>query len=183
MRSGPVGRRRQTVSGTVVRASPSVGDGDHRQGRSERIVVTLIHGTFATEAEWVRNESKLCKAVNDAFPGGVEFRRLPWSGGNTIGARQDAAGKLREQILADPVSAADTRHFLVAHSHGGNIALYALRDPKVRERITGVATLATPFLIARKRDLGTQGLSLFCVGFLGWLRYSGASSSRSASVR
>lgn len=134
---------------------------------TERIVVTLIHGTFATEAEWVRDGSKLCSAIHDAFPD-VEFRRLPWSGGNTIGARRDAAEKLRAQIVADPASAADTRHFLVAHSHGGNIALYALRDPAVRERITGVATLATPFLIARRRDLGTQGLSLFCVGFLGW---------------
>lgn len=133
-----------------------------------RIVVTLIHGTFAREAEWVKDDSKLCKAVRDAFPGGVEFRRLSWSGGNTIGARQEAAENLRAQIVADPVPAADTRHFLIAHSHGGNIALYALRDPTVRERIIGIATLATPFLIARKRDLGTQGLVLFCVGFLGW---------------
>ena len=133
-----------------------------------RIVVTLIHGTFAPEAEWVKDGSKLCEAVHKAFPGRVEFRRLPWSGGNTIGARQDAARNLGAQILADPARPAGARHFLVAHSHGGNIALYALRDPAVLERITGVATLATPFLIARKRDLGTRGLILFCVGFLGW---------------
>jgi hypothetical protein len=136
-------------------------------GMPERIVVTLIHGTFATEAEWTRNESTLCRAIHDAFPE-VELRRLPWLGGNTLGARRDAAEKLRACIAADSASGPDTRHFLVAHSHGGNIALYALRDPAVRERIAGVATLATPFLIARRRDLGIQGLSLFCVGFLGW---------------
>jgi hypothetical protein len=137
---------------------------------SERIVVTLIHGTFATErTEWVNSESELCKAVGKAFPGAVEFRRFAWSGGNTMGARRDAAEKLRAQIVAEPAPAADVRHFLVAHSHGGNIALYALRDPIVRERVTGVATLSTPFLIARRRsNLETRDLILFCIGFLGW---------------
>ena len=38
----------------------------------------------------------------------------------------------------------------------------------VRERLAGVATLATPFLIAKRREPWTQGLILFCVGFLGW---------------
>jgi hypothetical protein len=135
---------------------------------TERIIVTLIHGTFAPKANWVEEGSKLRKAVHDAFPGRVEFRKLAWSGGNTIDARRDAAGRLRAQILADSVPVTDARHFLIAHSHGGNIALYALRDSTVRERVTGVATLATPFLIARKRDLGTRGLIVFCVGFLGW---------------
>jgi hypothetical protein len=135
---------------------------------SDRIVVTLIHGTFATKAPWVEKESELCRAVEKAFPGRVEFRRFSWSGGNTIGARRDAAERLRTQIVADHVPAAGTQHFLVAHSHGGNIALYALRDPTARGRVTGVATLSTPFLIARRRDLGTRGLVLFCIGFLGW---------------
>lgn len=134
----------------------------------ERVVVTLIHGTGAPDAPWTKDGSKLRKAVHDAFPGGVEFRTLSWSGDNTIGARRAAAVKLRAQILADPVRAADARHFFVAHSHGGNIALYALRDPAVRERITGVATLATPFLIARKRDFGRQGLNPLYVGLLPW---------------
>ena len=132
---------------------------------TDRIVVTLIHGTFATTAPWVEKESELCRAVDKAFPGKVEFRKLAWSGGNTIGARREAAQKLRTQILAD---SADTRHFLIAHSHGGNIVLYALRDPTARGRVTGVATLSTPFLIARRRDPGTRGLPYFCIGFLGW---------------
>ena len=135
---------------------------------TEPVVVTLIHGTFAPEASWVREGSELRKAIAKAFPDAVEFRRFVWSGGNSISARQAAAAELRGQILADPVMAEGARHFLVAHSHGGNIALYALRDPQVRERITGVATLATPFLIAKKRDLGNQGLILFCAGLSVW---------------
>jgi hypothetical protein len=130
-------------------------------------VVTLIHGTFAPGAPWVEDGSQLCTAIQQAFPGGVEFRRFSWSGGNSLSARRTAAARLRERILGDPVPEG-TRHFVVAHSHGGNIALYALGDPQVRKRITGVATLATPFLIARKRDLGRHGLILFCAGFAVW---------------
>jgi len=138
---------------------------------TERIVVTLIHGTFAPDAPWTKEESELCKAVNGAFPDRVEFRRFGWSGGNTLDARRVAASNLRDQLRKDKVPPA--RHFVVAHSHGGNIALYALRDPEVCKRITGVATLATPFLIARKRDLGAGGLSLLIAGLFPWFWLAG----------
>jgi len=140
---------------------------------AQRIVVTLIHGTFARGAAWAKDGSKLCNAIREAFPGEVEIRRLRWSGWNTIRARAHAAERLGGEIAAAPAPALDTKHFLVAHSHGGNIALYALHDPEVRERIAGVATLATPFLNARRRDLGAKGITLFCVGALLWAVLAG----------
>jgi hypothetical protein len=139
---------------------------------AQRIVVTLIHGTWARNAPWTRPAARdvgpsqeqeaptLRQAIEDAFPGGVEFRTFDWSGRNSLGARQDEARRLRNQLLANPTSDPGVRHFLVAHSHGGNIALYALRDPDVRNRIAGVATLATPFLIAGRRDLGSEGKTI-----------------------
>jgi hypothetical protein len=145
-------------------------------GVTERIVVTLIHGTFARDAPWTKEESELCKAVNGAFQGRVEFRRFCWSGGNTLDARRAAAADLRTQLRKDKVPPA--RHFVVAHSHGGNIALYALRDPEVRKRIAGVATLATPFLIARKRDLGVGSSSLLIAGLVPWFWLAGDLISR-----
>src|SRR6185369_16968426 len=92
--------------------------------------------------------------------------------GNTIRARDDAAQMLSREIAAVP---ATDRQFLIAHSHGGNIALYAhaLLAPDVRGRIAGIATLATPFLNARRRDLGRNGNILFCVGFLFWTVLAG----------
>lgn len=128
----------------------------------QRIVVTLIHGTWATNAPWTEHDSDLCKAIEGAFPGRVEFRTpFRWSGWNQIGARQEAALQLRETLAAGPPPDPGVRHFLVAHSHAGNLALYALRDPDVRKRITGLATLATPFLIAGRRDLGPEGKKVF----------------------
>ena len=44
-------------------------------------------------------------------------------------------------------------HGIVAHSHGGNVALYALRDVALRRKIDGVVTLGTPFIHCRPRPL------------------------------
>jgi len=41
--------------------------------------------------------------------------------------------------------------FVVAHSHGGNVARYALERGELATRVQGLVTLATPFLEARAR--------------------------------
>ena len=48
------------------------------------------------------------------------------------------------------------RLFLVAHSHGGNIALAAMKNPSVRRSLDGLVFLATPFLFRRRRKLPTR---------------------------
>lgn len=40
-----------------------------------------------------------------------------------------------------------------AHSHGGNIALYALRNRDVAAAVAGLVTLATPFIVITARPL------------------------------
>ena len=40
---------------------------------ADRIIVTLIHGTWARGAPWTRQGSMLRAAIADAFPGKVEF--------------------------------------------------------------------------------------------------------------
>jgi hypothetical protein len=46
------------------------------------------------------------------------------------------------------------QHIVIGHSHGGNIALYALKDQALADKISGVACLSTPFLYATHRDFG-----------------------------
>ena len=47
----------------------------------------------------------------------------------------------------------EARHVLIGHSHGGFVALSALRGATLDERICGVACLSTPFLMARVRPM------------------------------
>jgi len=137
-------------------------------GMPDRIVVTLIHGTWATHSQWTQADSKLRGAIEQTFPGLVEFKPpFQWSAKNGIDARRDAVTRLRDALAHDqPV--AGTHHFLIAHSHGGNIALCALRDPNIRTGIAGVACLATPFLIAKPREMGTLAENIIVGGLLAW---------------
>ena len=85
--------------------------------------------------------------------GDVEFREFGWAGTNTHVARTDGGAALAEFIRAGRDRHPDARHFVIAHSHGGNVALYAMRDAAAREAVDGIVTLATPFLSARPRKL------------------------------
>jgi hypothetical protein len=66
------------------------------------------------------------------------------------------------------------RHFVVAHSHGGNIALYALNDAQLARKIQGVVCLSTPFMNVRERNLGgIRRSSLLAAVFVGPMYLSG----------
>ena len=69
-----------------------------------------------------------------------------------------AAEQLRAKLNQLQKDYPDAEQVIIAHSHGGNVALSALTDRADARRILGVATLATPFLVARTRD--TKGLLL-----------------------
>lgn len=125
------------------------------------IVLTLIHGTWAPHAPWTLPDSPLRKALAGQLGDRIAFETLEWSGANTHRARREAAQKLRAQ-LADSIAANPlARHFLVAHSHGGNVALYAMADATLRQHIAGIACLNSPFICALKRNTKQFMLEIF----------------------
>lgn len=141
-----------------------------------RLVVTLLHGTFAKNATWVDDSGSIAVALKARFGDSVGIERLRWSGANSFEGRREATGMLREHILG--AAGEDVMHVVVAHSHAGNVVAYAARDPDVDARLAGVVTMATPFIVARKRNLGHvgfaigQALVLWLVLALYWLASS-----------
>jgi len=148
------------------------------------LVFTLIHGTFSKGAPWVREDvkatffrSRLRSALEPAFDVRFEDRftwghdglRRPWD--NTLSARRLGAKGLT-QYLKDAPTVVGGRRYLVAHSHGGNVALQALRDETARLKVDGLFCLATPFLFSKRapfsRNLfGFSALTLL-LGTLQW---------------
>lgn len=123
-----------------------------------KYVITLVHGTWARKAGWTRRGSPLCKALINKLGGDVEFTRTVWNGKNSITGRTEGAQRLIRRLRHQLLRVPEAKHFVIAHSHAGNIALYALReDPKLKQQIAGIACLATPFLHGAKRDLGPLG--------------------------
>ena len=126
-----------------------------------RIVVTLVHGTFGrlprADAAWTREGSILRRVLGAELGGDAVFCAFRWSGMNWPSARYRAARRLREHFRETVERHPGRRHYVIAHSHGGNVALYAVRDAEragEHDAVPhGVVCLSTPFIAAQPRRL------------------------------
>jgi hypothetical protein len=126
-------------------------------------VVTLVHGTFAREAPWTKEGSKLRNVVIQALGVDAKFSAFEWSGENSHAARIKAGEELGKLLKISINKFPGSAQFIISHSHGGNVALYALKDPAFDGKISGIVTLATPFISLRRRNVGEV------VGVLSWI--------------
>jgi hypothetical protein len=144
------------VTAVIARAvdRSSAGPGGPARGAASHpdLVITLVHGAWARNASWTRADSPLCSAVQAAFPRAL-LVPCRWSGGNTLRARCRATTALVAHLRGLLVSYPGAHHFVIAHSHGGNIAMYALRDAELQRRLEGLVCLSTPFLHVRPRSV------------------------------
>ena len=136
--------------------------------------VTLIHGTYAMGAAWTKPESKLCKYLKTQFGEDVEFDRFEWRAPNRHGARFEASRKLLDEHKTKKCLFRETGipQFVIAHSHGGSVLAYALRDDAdFAKALAGAAFLSTPFIQARERPTGLSLLKRlpFVIAFLAFL--------------
>ncbi|MFI6071688.1 hypothetical protein ACIA5C_08875 [Actinoplanes sp. NPDC051343] len=94
--------------------------------------------------------------------------RFAWSGRNSHRARMHATQDLVEHLQRQLTEHPRARQWVIAHSHGGNVALHAADQLRAlrgrRARVTTVA-LATPFLHARPRTI--PGWPLFIIVLFG----------------
>lgn len=121
-------------------------------GLEERRVFVLIHGTFATGAPWTASDSPICCAIREHYPAAA-IETYPWSGDNLQQVREQETGRLADWLLEHArKQPGPCRYVLVAHSHGGNIAVGIEAHAEAAKRIECVITLATPFLGYRVAD-------------------------------
>lgn len=124
--------------------------------------VILVHGTFARKADWINPGSLICDRFIDQ-----EVIRFRWSGRNSHKRRHLASLQLSHLLQQDIVDHPQVPRFIIAHSHGGNVALRAIQGLKDQKGISGLICMGTPFLGYRVKS------SSFVVEMLGSLaRYS-----------
>ncbi len=104
--------------------------------------VWLIHGTFSDGDTW---KPDFVDYVEGLFNETSE--KLNWSGGNTNGARSDAAEYFAQNVYEWHKEHPDDPIRLVGHSHGGNVAimianLLAKKDKNMK--VQTLITIATP---------------------------------------
>ena len=118
-----------------------------RQSARE-IVVTLVHGTWARGAPWTADTSALHQHLKQKVPQVREVLVYEWTGENTHHARVEGAKGLAAHVEEAKLKYPRADHYIIAHSHGGNVAVYACSNDKFRRSIAGIACLSTPFIRA-----------------------------------
>lgn len=136
-------------------------DNDNENVENNRVesafTVTLVHGTFARGAPWASDENAVIRTrLREAFPSRVTVRQFDWSGRNSHAARLEAGAALAEDQAALAASNPEMPRFVIAHSHGGNVALYSLREASERTLPAGIVTMGTPFIACEPRDVAAS---------------------------
>lgn len=141
------------------------------EGFYSKKAVILIHGTFEPRAAWVFGNSELKREIEMQL-GAVQFYCLSWDGKNSQSSRHSAALTLAEFIRKN----IGREFYIVAHSHGGNIAIDALSmlNKNQTSSIKKVALLSVPVLNIIKRETtklaeeshATAMLLLYSLGIL-----------------
>ncbi len=135
------------------------------------VQITLIHGTWgrgiplvakhrmAHRAKWCRPGSAFRIDLDRALQrDGMHYdvNTFEWSGANSFLDRDAAARNLADRLLA---SGSTHRHVLIAHSHGGNLALRAaqiIADRGWPGPALSIVSIATPFIHIRHEENGRE---------------------------
>ena len=142
-----------------------------------QLLITLVHGTWGRgffpgrqsqkrRPFWFEDGSPFLARLNTAL-GNIPHKITPllWSGANSIFVRDKTAHILAEQLANQHAENPQATQVVIAHSHGGNIAVRALHH--LRERDVSelhpadapnplVVTLATPFIEVHRADFGSR---------------------------
>jgi len=145
-------------------ADEQANQSSHKHSSPSRRIL-LVHGTvlfarfdlfkriFKTWGipTWISPRSTFCAKLRESCRD-VKLERLRWSGGNSPKCRHEAALRLAQKINRSASFHPDEKLFIIAHSHGGNVALEAVKHCD-QSLIAGIACLGTPFFRFRTRDV------------------------------
>lgn len=157
-----------------------------------QLLMTLVHGTWGRGffprrqrqgriPLWFEEGSPFLARLS-AELGDMPHKTNPllWSGANSIFERDKTAQVLAEYLSAEHTEDPQATQLIIAHSHGGNIALRALHhlqkcdapplDGDERAK-PFIVTLATPFIEIHRANFGRRPLLIrlalmFAMGFL-----------------
>jgi hypothetical protein len=123
-------------------------------------VIVTVHGTNDHHPDdsgdrWWQRGSQFATELDAALARrgvpGADIRPLHWSGQNSDYDRLHAAADLARTVRK--LEKARTPYSIIAHSHGGNVALEALARLRPSPLRGGVVTFGTPFFLRRLKTM------------------------------
>jgi hypothetical protein len=147
------------------------------QDSSPERVVVLVHGTILPGSgppTWIEPASHFCDRLSRQLPGVTIDSVFRWSGHNNHKARLCAGSQLEKHLREAYTSRAEI--VIIAHSHGGNVAAYALANMADARNVIELVCMNTPFFDCRKRRaklfVQATGFSIFAGGWAAEIVFS-----------
>ena len=152
------------------------------------VIIHAVHGTWPygsptwqgrrrTSADWTGAERPWFEPGSAFATTVMQDRSLTWvpfewSGDNSFTARQEAIDAFHACLCTSLAASGAAPHAIVAHSHGGTVALAAVARLRAEQqaRIAGIVTMGTPFATLKYATSSTFGVAQ------GVLEYAGALS-------
>jgi len=136
--------------------------------------VVLVHGTWGRGFfyglfwNWYSQNRKEKKNIHWPIAqkfqqSGIKVHTFKWSGKNSHYWRKEGGKELVEFLKKKvfPHKGPLGRVCIVAHSHGGNVALYALENENLQKNVDGLVFLSTPFLHCNPQTFNDEAFKLF----------------------
>lgn len=126
-------------------------------------VIFIVHGTYDGTGAWVNvvaDKTSFASEVQRGYGGYCEIVPFLWRTSVKHEIRVTAAQRLARQLDDDKY--ANAKNIVIAHSHGGNVALEAIG--RCRRSLDTVVCLSTPhvFLNTKNADAKRLRLSVYC---------------------
>ena len=143
----------------------------------QQLLITLVHGTWGRgffprrqsqkrRPFWFEDGSPFLARLSTEL-GDIPHKIMPllWSGANSIFVRDETAHVVADHLSAEHAEHPQATQLVIAHSHGGNIALRAFHHLRQRDdsQLSGaetskplVVTLATPFIEVHQANFGSR---------------------------
>jgi hypothetical protein len=112
------------------------------------VVFRMARSEGAGMPPWFESDSTFGTTLRRTLEplGDVIIVTCNWSGRNSVYARESAADRLASNVKDFQAQFPGYHHVVIAHSHGGNVALRCLRKLAAGQQIRAVVTIGTPFL-------------------------------------
>ncbi len=131
------------------------------------LVIHTVHGTwpygYSHQPELEKNVHSFSLGDDEILPWFLEgsaferavigesnaiWKPFKWKGTNSFRTRAEAAHDFHEHLKESFAEFPQGKHVIVAHSHGGTVAVSTCTklSDKERERIEGIVTMAAPFI-------------------------------------
>lgn len=108
--------------------------------------LVFVHGTWARSGKYGQEGTYFVNKLMEFAGPGSGYFRFPWSGRNTVSAREQAVMEFKAFVANLPEKSSNKKRIAVCHSHGGSVVLMAFLDKATAATFDAVVCIGTPFL-------------------------------------